>query len=377
MKNWNSPRASASSTAEPRVLGAWAAGALLLLAACTADPPPPADSNAFVLSDSMLARISLDTVRMRPVEDVIELNGRIAADESRLASIYPIVGGQVLSVDAELGDHVEKGQTLAVIRSSEVADMEHQLSDARSDVQLADKNLKVQQDLFDTKLVSERDLVAAQQGAAKAKAQLKRMEETFSIYHFAGGSRYVVTAPISGYIIGRDITHDETLPSGQDTKIFSIAELDEVWVLADVYESDIARVREGMPADITTLSYPDKVFRGQVDKIFNILDPRTRTMRIRVRLPNPGILLKPEMIARVRLTYQQDRSLPAIPSSAVIADNSRQYVMVFKDRYNVLTREVSPERTTGSTTWIAEGLKPGETVVGKEQLYLYDALNDR
>lgn len=324
----------------------------------------------------MLTRIQLDTVRTRPVEDLIELNGRIAAAADRMADIYAIVGGQVISVDAELGDRVSKGQTLAVIRSSEVAQFESELIDARSNVRLAEKNLQVQQDLHATKLVSERDLVQAQQDLAKAQAQLRRIEETFSIYHFKQGSEYVVIAPMSGYIIDKRINRDVVLPAGQNDRIFSIAELDQVWVLADVYESDIARVKEGLPAEITTLSYPETTFPGTVDKIFNILDPRTRTMRIRVKLDNPDVLLKPEMIARVRLTFQEPIAHTAIPASAIISESGKQYVMVFKDRFNISTRVVTPLRTTGNTTWISEGLQPGEVVISKGQLFIYDALND-
>lgn len=374
MKNSNSPRASASSPAKPALL---ALGAAVLLAACSHPAEPKADTKAFALSDTMLARIKLDTVKQSPVMSTIDLNGRVVADENRVADIFPIVGGQVMSVDCELGDRVQKDQTLAVIRSSEVADYERQLIDAQSDVQVAEKNVKVQQDMFDSKLVSERELLNAQQDLAKAQAELKRIKEAFTIYHLEDGSQYVVKAPISGYIVDKAITRDVTLPADHNEKIFSIAQLDEVWVLADVYESDIARVKEGMPADITVLSYPDKTFHGTVDKIFNILDPKTRTMHVRVKLPNEGTLLKPEMVAHVQLTYSEDRTLPVVPANAVVFDNSREFVMVYKDRYNVDTREVKLERTAGGNTWIAQGLKPGEVIVSKQQLFIYDALNDR
>ncbi len=114
-----------------------------------------------------------------------------------------------------------------------------------------------------------------------------------------------------------------------------------------------------------------------MDKIFNILDPRTRTMRIRIKLQNPGVLLKPEMIARVRLSFQEEQQLPAIPAAAIINESGKHFVMVFKDRYNIATRQVVPFRTTGGRTWITEGLEPGEVVISREQLFVYDALNDR
>lgn len=347
------------------------------MSACHSDKAPTNDAKVFALSDTMMSRIGLDTVKISPVENSIELNARITPDDGRLASVYPIVGGQVTDVQVELGDHVSKGQTLAVIRSSEVADLERKLIDARSDMEVAEKNLSTKQDLFDSQLLSERKLVEARYELEKAKAKLKGMDEIFSIYQFKDGSQYVVKAPISGYVIDKAVVRDETLPEDHDEAIFTIAELDRVWVLADVYESDIARVKEGMTAQISTLSYPGKVFNGRVDKILNMLDPRTRTMRIRITLPNPDVMLKPEMIARVRLVYQEDRSLPSIPASAVINDNDRDQVMVFKDRMNIDTRRITLDRTTDNTSWVADGLKPGDVIVSKEQLFLYDALNDR
>lgn len=349
----------------------------MLVAGCGADAPPAADSNAFVLSDTMLQRIRLDTVVMKQVESVIHLNGRIAADENRLASVYAIMSGQVISVDVELGDKVTKGQTLAKIRSGEVARLERKLIEAQSDREVAEKNLATKEELFSSKLLSERKLVEARYDLEKAKAQLQRMNEIFSIYTVESGSRYVLRAPMDGYVIDKALTRDVTLPEDHSDPVFTIAELNEVWVLADVYESDIARVKEGMDAEVTTLSYPDSVFRGKVDRIFNFLDPRTRTMRIRVTLPNDEQLLKPEMVAHVKLTFLKEDVLPAIPASAIISDRSRQYAMVFKDRYNVITREVELAHSTVSTSWISAGLLPGEVIVSKHQLYLYDALNDR
>lgn len=381
MKNLNSLRASAFSIAKnfrrARMHATVLLLAALLAAGCGVAEPPVADTNAFVLSDTMLQRIQLDTVVMKQVENVIHLNGRIATDENKLASVFAIMSGQVISVDAELGDRVSKGQTLAKIRSGEVAKMERKLISAQSDREVAEKNLATKEELFSSQLLSERKLVEARYDLEKANAQLQRMNEVFSIYTIEAGSRYVLRAPMDGYVIGKSITRDITLPDDHTDPVFTIAELNEVWVLADVYESDIARVKEGMDAEVTTLSYPDKIFRGKVDRIFNILDPRTRTMRIRITLANEDILLKPEMVAHVKLTFKKDDILPAVPASAIISDKSRQYTMVFKDRYNVLTREVKVAQTTGTTSWISEGLEPGEVIVSKNQLYLYDALNDR
>lgn len=376
MKNLNSRPANGYSTGRPAWYASFAL-LVLLAAGCGGHEAPVPDAHAFVLSDTMMKRIRLDTVRLAQVEGVINLNGRIAADENRMASVFAIMSGQVENVDVELGDHVQKGQVLAKIRSGEVAKMERKLIEARSNKEVAEKNLAVKQDLFNSSLLSERKLVEARYDLEKANAELKRMTEVFSIYTFEGGSRFVLRAPVSGYVIRKDIARDVTLPEDNHDPVFTIAELDKVWVLADVYESDIARVKEGMNAEVTTLSYPGKVMRGKVDRIFNILDPETRTMRIRITLDNPDVLLKPEMIARVQLTFQENENLPAIPADAVIQDAGKHFVMIFKDRRNIAVREIVPARTTANTLWVSEGLQPGEVVIGREQLFVYDALNER
>jgi membrane fusion protein, heavy metal efflux system len=303
----------------------------------TADAP---ESKTFVLSETMLKTITLDTVQQRPVNGALNLNGKIVADENRLVEIFPIVGGNVIEVDAELGDQVKKGQVLATIKSGEVAEYDRQLIDAQSDVLVAQKNLAVKQDLYNSKLSSDRELISAQKELEKAEAGLKRITETFSIYNFNKQSEYRLKAPINGFITNKNITRDMTLPAGHSESVFAVAELDEVWAIANVYESDIARIREGMDVVITTISYPGEQIRGKIDKIFSVLDPETKTMRVRVRIPNKDYHLKPEMLASVKAIYHENKELPAVPSSAIIFDNSRQFVMIFKDRYNIETREL-------------------------------------
>ena len=345
--------------------------------ACTAnDQAMLAERKTFVLSEAMLSKISLDTVRNLQVEGILNLNGKIVADEGRTVEIFPIVGGNVLSSDVELGDYVQRNQVLAVIRSSEVAEYDRQLTDARSEVRVAEKNLAVKQDLFESKLLSERELLEARKHLDKARAELRRVEETFSIYGFSGSSEYLIRSPISGFVVNKKINRDMTLPSGHNESVFTIAELSEVWAVANVYETDIALVDEGMDVTVSTISYPGERISGRIDKIFNVLDPQTKTMRVRVRINNEDFKLKPEMIATTRVQYKEARTLPAVPASALIFDRSRSFVVVFHDRLNIEIREVEVYKATDEIAWIKMGLQPGEVAVSGNQLFIYDALTD-
>jgi cobalt-zinc-cadmium efflux system membrane fusion protein len=328
------------------------------------------------MSDTMMQRCEFSKARFIEVKNVLRLFGKIAADNNKLAEVYPIVGGNVLKINAELGDYVEQGQVLATVRSSEIADFERQRLDARADAALAEKNLQVAYELFDGKLNSERDVKAAKKELEKAQAELNRINEVFAIYNIKQGSVYNITAPISGFIVSKNITPNEQFRSDKSDVIFSIARIDEVWALANVNESDISLIQPGYEADISTISYPDTTFHGKVDRIFNAIDPSTKAMKVLVKIANPNYLLKPEMSTTVNVSYSENKKLIAVPSSSIIFDKSRNWVMVFKDRNNVETRQVEVYRQLGDITWISSGIIEGETVISKNGLMIYDALND-
>jgi cobalt-zinc-cadmium efflux system membrane fusion protein len=286
------------------------------------------------------------------------------------------MSGNVLSIPVELGDFVKQGQILATVRSSEVADFQRQLLDAKADVALSEKNLQVSKELFAGKINSEKDVIAAEKELEKAKAELARIQEVYHIYNLKDGSTYNITAPMSGFIVFKDVAQNEQLRSDKSDAIFSIAQIDEVWVLANVNESDISRVSVGYEAEIKTISYPNIRFIGKIDRIFNAIDPDTKAMKVLIKIPNKDLLLKPEMNATVAIHYSEDKKLITIPSSSVIFDKSKNWVMVFKNRTDIETRQVEVYRQLGDLTYITDGIKDGEKVISKNGLMIYDALND-
>lgn len=350
--------------------------ALSMLASCQRSRPAASEQNTFSLTDTMLARAKFADAKLQDVKSELKLYGNVMADNNKSAQVYPIVGGNVEKVNVELGDHVAKGQVLAVIRSGEVADYEKQKMDAVNDVTVAEKNLQVAKDLAQSKLNTQQDVTEAQTELEKAKASLDRINQLYNIYSLKQGAIYNVTAPISGFIVEKNITPNIVLTNSNLSNLFSIADINEVWVMANVNESDISMITQGMDASIKTISYPDKIFKGKVDRIFNILDPDTKTMKVRIRIPNADLALKPGMSATVTLGYDENRKLIGIPSSSVIFDKSKDWVMVYHDRSHIETRPVTVYNQVGDLTYISDGLKEGETVITQNQMLIYDALND-
>ncbi|MDF2455708.1 MAG: efflux transporter periplasmic adaptor subunit [Cytophagaceae bacterium] len=354
------------------ILWSW----VCLLSSCNKEVQKENIKSTFVLSDTMMKRIKLDTVKDDIVKSQLLLMGKIYPDENKVIEVYPLVGGNVKDVFVELGDFVKKGEILAVIKSGEIADYERQLIDARSDLLVAEKQYSVAQDLYESKLTSERDVVSAKKEVEKAQASLNRINEIYKIYNIGTESDYVIKAPISGFVVDKNINRDMQIRSDKTDHVFTISQLDELWVIANVFESDISKVKIGYEAEVHTISYPDKNFRGKIDKIYNVLDPETKTMQIRIKINNDESLLKPEMHATIKLSYKENYALSSVPAASVIFDKSKNFVMVFKDKYNIETREVEVAKSLGKVTYLSKGVAAGEIVISQNQLLIYDALND-
>ncbi len=333
-------------------------------------------AKAFSLSDTMLAKCEFFDASHQEVKNDIRLFGKIDVDNNKLAQVFPVVGGSIISINAELGDYVNRGQLLATVRSTEVAEFNKQQLDAQSDVAIAEKNLQVAQDLFAGKLNSERDVIAAQKELDKAQAELHRINEIYGIYGLGKGSTYSITAPISGFILSKNIYPNELLRADLTEPLFTISEINEVWAVANVSESDIGKIKIGYEAEVRTLGFPDVPYKGKIDKIVNAIDPETKAMKVRVKIPNNDFELKPDMMATVNVFYTENKSLIAIPSSAVIFEKSKHWVMIFRDRSNIETRQVEVYRQLGNTTYISAGISKGEKIISKNALFVYDALND-
>lgn len=335
-----------------------------------------APTKGFELSNTMLKSTTLAAVEKKYIENEINFYGKISADKNSYIDVFPLVGGNVLSVNVELGDHVQKGQVLATIRSTELADFQKNLSDSKTDLVVAENNLRVAKDLYSGKLNTEKDVLEAQSEVTKAKDQLQRSQAVNQVYNVKKGNIYSVLAPISGYIVQKNINKDMQLRSDRSDNIFDVANTSKVWAIMNINESDIDKISLGMKAEVSTLSYPDKKFYGSIDKIFKIIDPETNAMQARVVLDNTQGLLIPDSKATIKISKSEDKMALSVPSEAVIFDNNRYYVVVFKSRTDIKIKEIKIIKQVGETTYIAEGVADGDNVVMTNQLMIYRSLNN-
>ncbi len=330
----------------------------------------------YFIPDSILKTLVIDTVRIAGLTNSIKFNGIVDFNPDHVASIFPLISGNVQDIKVSLGDYVAAGQTLGLVKSSEMAGYNVSLINAETNVQLTNKVLQQQKDMFKSGLVTQTDLTNAEVAVQQAEAAKIAAERVLSINGNNRQGDYFIKSPISGFVVQKNITNGMSIRTDNGTNLFTISDLKEVWVQANVYEANISKVHQGDEADVTTISYPDKVFKGHIDKLMNVLDPTNRVLKIRVVLNNPNYILKPQMFATVTVNNSENKDAISIAASSLIFDNSQYYVLLYKDKNDVQIRPVDIISINGNRAFIKSGLQAGNLLISSDALQVYTALNN-
>jgi cobalt-zinc-cadmium efflux system membrane fusion protein len=344
---------------------------------CAKEAEDEPKSDRYCLSDTLKAHLTLAEVKKESVKHRLTLSGKVTVDENRRSKLYPQVSGVVEDLKVQLGDYVTKGQVMAVIRSREVADIESQLISAQAQLISAEKNETVQDELFRAGLAAEKELINARTERQKAESEVKRLRDAYQILGVSN-HLYYMKAPISGFVIEKNASVSENMQYNEQEigYFFTIADISDVYITANVYETDVAKVKPGYESAVRLVAYPDKVFDGKVDKILNVIDPETRAMQVRIRLSNPDFSLKPEMFAQIGIHYSTQETRLSVPAKSVIFDKNKHFVIVYNGDCGLAIREVQPYLTTDGITFLHSGVEAGEKVMLKHHLLVYDELND-
>lgn len=345
------------------------------LESCNTDKHTEAPNASFELSPTLQKRLNLAEATSEKIQSQLLLTGKVSAYEEKLVKVAPLVDGIIVSLNANLGDRVAKGQALAIIKSADASEAESDLNDAVSTLKNNEKNLSVTKDMARLGLSAEKDVVLAENEVKRATGAVKRAEEVTSLYGIKN-SLYTMKAPISGYVIEKNpnISNQLSYDNANTGHFFTIADLSVVQVWADVYEADIAKIKVGNDVSVKVLALPERVFKGKIDKIQDMIDPTTRTMKARISIANPDVALKPEMFAQIIVSFDEGLQEVSIPSDALIFDNSRYYVVVYHSPKNLEKREVQVYQRIGKKVFIQNGLKPHEKVLLSDQLIVFNAL---
>jgi cobalt-zinc-cadmium efflux system membrane fusion protein len=353
-------------------------GIVLNLFSCKSDEASSNDSQRehYEIPDSLLKTLEIDTVKTSNLTNSIKFTGLVDFNTDKVANIFPLISGVAQNIKVQLGDFVKAGQELGVVRSSEMANYNVALINAETNVNLTARLLSQQQDLFKSGLASEVDVTNAEVAHQQALASKAAAEKVLSINGNNRDGEYIIKSPIDGFIVQKNITNGMSIRTDNATNLFTISDLKQVWVQANVYEGNISKVNKGDEVDVTTISYPDKVFNGKIDNLMNVLDPNSKVMKMRIVLDNPDYLLKPQMFATVIVNNSENKKAVAVPTSSIVFDHSQYYVLLYKSKKDVQIRQVELLSTNGNTAFIKRGVAPGDLLIGSQAILIYGALNN-
>jgi cobalt-zinc-cadmium efflux system membrane fusion protein len=339
-----------------------------------ADPPV---SEIWLWQDQVTAaKLIVEPLALQPVGGLVVTSGRVTFDDLKVAHVMSPVTGRVSRIEAQPGQRVKKGDTLAVIESPDVGSAFSDVEKAHADFISSEKDFNRQKELFDVHAGSQRDLEAAQGNFSKAKAEFQRASKKARLLRAGGanlgGQSYTLRAPIGGEVIARNVNPGAEV-QGQYTggtvlELFTIGELDTVWIMADLFEMDLGRVKQGTECLVKVVAYPDRVFRGIADWVSDTLDPTNRTAKVRCKLDNSDRSLKPEMYATASLAVDRQRTL-ALPRTAILHLGDQTMVFVemgaaSDGRLRFERRPVSVnEELGGDYLPVIRGISAGERVV--------------
>lgn len=349
--------------------------------------------NLVEMSDSAQQHIGLvvTPAALTQLSEYLRATGTVQPIDSHIGTVGPLARGRIVEVRAKVGDRVEAGQTLAVFDNIEAGELIAQQQSARADLERLKAQLiplsrqaERSRHLADIGAGAEKDYESSNAEKEAIEANIRSQQALIDGIHQrlrrlgvsddGARSSFLTTlrAPFAGVVTKAQASPGNIVEAGQDG--FTVADLSRIWVQAEVYEKDLGRIRVGQSAFITVDTYPNQSFEGKVAYISDVLDPQTRTARVRCEVANRDLRLKTDMFANIELPTKFSKQAIAVPSSALQDVEGKNVVFIRRSATQFEKREVEKGVTVNNQTEIVSGLKPGEQVVTQGAFHLKSIL---
>jgi cobalt-zinc-cadmium efflux system membrane fusion protein len=337
----------------------------------SAEIPPPVD--VISVGDSSLIKVDhpelfpVATVAKYEAAGALNVTGAVAPDVSRNIPVVSLASGRVVEIDARLGDTVTKGQRLMRVQSADVSGAFAEYRSALADETLARTQLDRAKLLYEKGAIAQKELEVAQDNAEKARIAVENVTEKIrvlgaDINHPA--AVIDIFAPATGVITEQNVTAAAGIKTLDNSpNLFTISDLSQVWVICDVYENDLKDIRVGETAEVRMNAFPDRVFTARISDIGPILDPNSRTAKVRLEVRNPG-MMRIGMFATATFHSANKLAHAAAPATAVLHLHDRDWVYApaggnaFR-RIEVVAGKMLPSNVQE----IVSGIAPGDKVV--------------
>jgi cobalt-zinc-cadmium efflux system membrane fusion protein len=328
---------------------------------------------------------------LKQLNEYLRTTGTVQPIDSRVGVVGPLARGRIAEIRAKIGDRVEAGQTLAVFDNIEAGELLSQEQSARADLERlkaqsipATRQAERSRRLADIGAGAEKDYESSKAEEEGIEADIRSQQalidgirqrlRRFGITDDSPRGTFLTAlkAPFSGVVTKAQASPGNVVDAGRD--VFTVADLSRVWVQAEVYEKDLGRIRVGQSAFVTVDTYPNQSFEGKVAYISDVLDPQTRTARVRCELTNRDLRLKTDMFANIELPTKFSKQAIAVPAGALQEVEGKNVVFIRRSQTQFEKREVDKGVTVNNQTEIISGLKPGEPVVTQGAFHLKSIL---
>ena len=336
------------------------------------------DTLRFPADAPQLLFLQIQPVAAFPEPLVEPLNARISYDDNHTARVFSPLAGRVVKIIAETGIKVQAGDPLLALDSPDFALAEADGAKANADFQRKKDSYERAKQLYEIKGIARKDLESAEADWHQAEAELQRARARMKNLHTGSSSsdgKFILRAPISGTVTERQVTAGSEVRPDAANALFVITDPRHLWVLVDLPERQLDKIKPGSAVAIEVDAYPETTFSGKVSVIGGALDPQTRRIQVRCEVNNPELKLKPEMFARVTPIAGTKAGLPRIPNTALVTLGLYNFVFV-EQSPGVLQRQRVTLSTQGSQySYVSAGLKAGERVVSSGALLLNSELS--
>jgi len=352
------------------------AATIILLQSCSSKGNKDAQEESGVIRQEFIAGVKTIKPILSNQEQELILSGKVECNPDKVVYYTPLVSGVVERTHFALGDKVKRGQPLLDVRSADIGVFQADMISFKAETRIAERELKSVQALFDDNLLSEKDLLEAKSMLEQAQAAYNKAQSDMSLYLDKGQGIFGIKSPMSGYIVDKKSASGTPFSPDSDP-LFTVADLSDVWIIANVYAGDLQYVKQGMPVEITTLAYPNEVFSGKIDALSQVFDPEERVLKARIVMPNKDLKFKPEMSVVVKLKNEMQHKSLLIPTDALIFDDNRHFVVIetTPDKFEI--REVLLQGHYHRNSYIRSGLDENDKVVIKNQLLIYSELKGK
>lgn len=332
------------------------------------------EETGFCLNNFMKDDIIKVPVKKSPISESILLNANVESNPDKKVHFVSLVSGVVTKTYFTLGEEVKKGQLLLEMMSSELSSLSSQKISLQSQILVGQRELESVQEMHIDKIASQRDLMEAQSNLDILKAELQNANAQLNMFS-ASSDRGVfqVKAPTSGTIISKNIASGMQI-SAESDPLFTISDLSEVWIMANIYAGNIPYVKKDMSVEITAVAYPGELFSGKISAISQVFDSNERVLKARIVMDNADGKLMPGMLVDAKVEKEDGILGNAAPINALIFDDNQHFLVLYKSDCDIEVRKVTPNVQNNTHVFFENNIEEGEQIIVKNHLLIYNHL---